>query len=68
MLTMVKGKVKAKSKLTLNSFDTLKYVDAINKDRKVVCFHSGKPGHWKKRCKTFLAYKKKNVASTSKGM
>ena len=48
--------------------NTLKSVGGINKERKVVCFYCGKPGHWKKRCKAFLAYKKKNVVSTSEGM
>ena len=61
-------KDKTKSEFKPNSFDTLKFVGGINKERKVVCFYCGKPGHWKKRCKAFLAYKKKNVVSTSEGM
>ena len=38
-------KAKAKSTPKPNSFDTLKSVGGINKERKVVCFYCGKPGH-----------------------
>ena len=59
-----KGKAKAKPKPKPKGQVALGPESGIGKG-KVVCFFCGKPGHWRKHCKAFLASKKKLEATTS---
>ena len=59
-----KGKAKAKPKPKPKGQVALGPESGIGKG-KVVCFFCGKPGHWRKHCKAFLASKKKSEATTS---
>ncbi|XP_031276791.1 uncharacterized protein LOC116135236 [Pistacia vera] len=60
-----KGKAKANPRFKPKTQDFLK-PGSVSKDGKVVCLYCGKPGHWRKHYKAFLANKKRNSTS-SKG-
>ena len=56
------------SKRRLNAKGGIKKKKEKKASKQMTCFHCGKPGHWKRNCKVYLANVKPGVSDAPKGM
>ena len=56
------------SKRRLNAKGGIKKKEGKKASKQMTYFHCGKPGHWKRNCKVYLANVKPGVSDAPKGM